>query len=162
MDLLVNTYGTRIRSSGERIVLWFPRTNTKREFAARRVEKIIILRPSSISTSAVQLALDHDIDIVYLGSFGTPIGRVFPSHPKGITELRRAQLAAASSGKAFDIAQQLVRGKTANQIAYLKHLQAENGKNLSREIIQAETMLASLRMIFDNPRGREQLFGIEA
>jgi CRISPR/Cas system-associated endonuclease Cas1 len=83
MDLLINTYGTRIRRSGERIVLWFPRTNTKREFAARRVEKIIILRPSSISTGAVQLALDHDIDIVYpctsrpqKGRCATPYGSI--------------------------------------------------------------------------------------
>lgn len=69
MDILINTFGTRIRSTGERIVLVFPKTNKKREYAARRIEKIIILRPSSISTGAVQLALEHDI--VYFGSWGT-------------------------------------------------------------------------------------------
>lgn len=58
MDLLVNTYGTRIRSRGERIVLAFP-DGKKHEYPARRIEKIIILRPSSISTGAVQLALEH-------------------------------------------------------------------------------------------------------
>lgn len=161
MDLLINTFGTRIRSTGERIVLVFPKTNRKREYAARRVEKIIILRPSSISTGAVQLALEHDIDIVYLGSFGKPVGRIFPSHPKGITELRRAQLAAASSSTAFALARQFVRGKTANQIAYLKHLQFLTEKDLTKEITQAEALLTSLNLITDNPQGRDHLFGIE-
>ena len=90
MDLLINAYGTRIRSRGERIVLAFP-GGKKQEYPARRIEKIIILRPSSISTGAVQLALEHDIDIVYLGAFGKPVGRIFPSRPKGLAELRRAQ-----------------------------------------------------------------------
>lgn len=58
MDLLINTFGTRIRSRGERIVLAFP-DGKKQAYPARRIEKIIILRPSSISTGAVQLALEH-------------------------------------------------------------------------------------------------------
>lgn len=72
IDLLINTFGTRIRSSGERIVLAFPHTKSKK------------------------LAIDHDIDIVYLGSFEKSVGRIFPSSPKGITHLRRAQLATAN------------------------------------------------------------------
>ncbi len=161
MDLLINTYGTRIRSTGARIVLALPNSNRKQEYAARRIEKIIILRPSSISTGAVQLALEYNIDIVYLSSFGQPVGRIFPSHPKGITELRRAQLAAASSPQAFAIAKQLVNGKAANQIAYLKYLQRLTEQDLSKEITQAETLHASLAIIINKPPGRAQLFGIE-
>lgn len=161
MDILINTFGARVRSSGERIVLTFPNGGDKKEYSARRVEKIIILRPSSISTGAVQLAIEHGIDIVYLGSFGKPIGRIFPSSPKGITELRRAQLAAASSHKAFELATELVRGKSENQIAYLKHLATLYRRNLSHEIIQAEAFLESLKLASDKPKGRETLFGIE-
>lgn len=161
MDLLINTFGVRVRSSGERIVLVFPKGGGKKEYPARRIEKIIILRPSSISTGAVQLAIEHDIDIVYLGSFGNPVGRIFPSNPKGITELRRAQLATASSHKAFEIAEKLVIGKAQNQIEYLKFLQWRYASNLSEEITKAETILESLNLVRNTPRGREQLFGIE-
>lgn len=160
-DLLINTFGTRVRSSGERIMLVFPKTAEKKEYPARRIEKIIILRPSSISTGAVQLAIEHGIDIVYLGSFGKPIGRIFSSNPKGIAALRRAQLAAANSPKAFDLAKEFVKRKASNQIAYLKNLQQSHSQNLSQEIMQAETFLESIKFVSDNPKGRDQLFGIE-
>ena len=102
MDLLINTFGTRIRSSGERIVLALPVTakyKMKKEYPIRALEEIIILRPSSISTGAVQLALEAGVDIVYLNSFGTPVGRIFSSGPKGMAELRKAQVVFSSSPK---------------------------------------------------------------
>jgi CRISPR-associated protein Cas1 len=131
MDLLINTYGTRIRSSGERIVLVFPTTKKRKEYSVHRIKKIIILRPSSISTEAVQLALENDIDIVYLGSFEKPVGRLFPSTPKGLAQLRLAQLETATSEKALRLAAQFVLGKGSNQILFLKQLQNEYNKSFS-------------------------------
>jgi CRISPR/Cas system-associated endonuclease Cas1 len=46
-DLLIDTYGTRIGSSGERIVLSFPKIEEKKEYPIRRVDKIVILRPKA-------------------------------------------------------------------------------------------------------------------
>jgi hypothetical protein len=55
MDLLINAFGTRIHSSGERFVLALPGGNakykTKKEYPVRALEKIIILHPSPISTA---------------------------------------------------------------------------------------------------------------
>lgn len=160
MDLLINTYGTRIRSSGERIVLAFPKGG-KKEYPIRRLEKIIILRPSSISTGAVELALEHDVDIVYLGSFGKPVGRIFPSVPRGLTQLRRRQLEVASSFHAFELAKAFVSGKGGNQIAYLRHLERHHRISFHNEILRAETLLRSVGLVGDTPKGRNQLFGIE-
>jgi CRISPR-associated protein Cas1 len=161
MDLIVNRYGTRIRSRGERIRLVLPRTSKAKEYAARRLEKILILRPSSISTGAVALALEHDIDIVYLGAFGKPVGRLFPSTPRGLVALRRAQLAVANSSRAFTIARELVRAKTGNQIAHLRHLASERNRDFSTVTLRLAALLESLDLIPDSPTGREQLFGVE-
>lgn len=161
MDLLINIYGTRIRSAGERIVLVFPKDRKNEEYAARRIEKIVILRPSSISTGAVRLAIDYGIDIVYLGSFGKPVGRIFPSNPKGLAQLRRTQLVVSTSPKGLEIAKSFVRGKTCNQVAYLKHLQRMYKKDFSKEIIQAETLIDTIEFVSGSPNGRDQLFGIE-
>lgn len=162
MDLLINTFGTRIRSSGERIVLVFPKkSEPRKEYPARRLEKIIILRPSSISMGAVALALEHGIDVVYLGSFGKPVGRIFPSSPKGITELRRAQLTTANSHKTFRLAKEFVKGKSKNQLEFLKYLEIVYKKDFSREVLQASTLLESLQFVSDDIKGRDQLFGIE-
>lgn len=71
MDLLIDTYGTYIGCTGERVVLRLPsksrnRKRITKEYPIRRLKKIVILRPSSISTHAVKLALEHEVDIVYL------------------------------------------------------------------------------------------------
>ena len=161
MDLLINTYGTRIRSSGERIILVFPRNNEKKEYSIHRIEKIIILRPSSITTNAVQLALEHDVDIVYLGSFGKPVGRLFPSVPKGLAQLRRAQLEVSTSEQALQLAKQFVVGKSLNQIEYLRYLQYTYKKPFEKEILQAETLLESLQLVPETKRQREELLGIK-
>jgi CRISPR/Cas system-associated endonuclease Cas1 len=105
MDLLINTFGTRIRSSGERIVLALPSDKAnykmKKEYPIRTLEKITFLRPSSSSTGAVQLALEGGVDIAYLNSFGTPVDRIFSSSPKGMSELRKAQVVFSSSPKTW-------------------------------------------------------------
>src|SRR5438094_6762119 len=112
MDLIIDAYGTYIGASGERIVLalpskskaikgktkrrkrgeWTPKKRIKKEYPIRRLEKIVILRPASISTHAVKLAIENEVDIVYLGAFGKPIGRIFGSDARGIATMRRAQL----------------------------------------------------------------------
>lgn len=161
MDLLINVYGTRIRSRGERIRLVFPKKTKAREYPARRLDKIVILRPSSISTGAVELAIEHGIDIVYLGSFGTPVGRIFPSRPQGLATLRRRQVEASSSSLAFRLAKEFVRGKTTNQITYLRQLESETGQTFGETIVRAETIIESLDRLPNNSFSYEQLLGFE-
>jgi len=162
MDLLIDTFGTHIGSSGERIVLSFPKIKEKKEYPVRRVDKIVILRPASLTTNAVQLALKNDVDIVYLGAFGKPIGRIFSSEPNGLASLRKAQLEFSNSlEKSFDLAKAFVRGKCTSQIAYMKNLGIEYKKDFSLELAQAQKALDSADKIIVSEKCKEQLLGIE-
>ena len=162
MDLLIDTYGTFIGATGERIALKFPKTKRKKEYAIRRLKKIVILRPSSISMHAVKLALDHDVDIVYLGSFGKPVGRIFSSNPRGIATLRRAQLdTSQNEERAMSLAKKFVHGKCKNQIYHLRHLSHIYKKDFSAPIDQASTLLETLPGIALSIKSRDQLFGVE-
>lgn len=161
-DLLIDTYGTRIGSSGERIVLSFPKIKEKKEYPIRRLDKIVILRPASLTTNAVQLALEHDVDIVYLGAFGKPIGRIFSSEPKGLASLRKAQLDVSNSPeKSFELARSFVKGKCANQISHIRLLGYQYKKDFSAELLQAQTMLDSVEFLPANEKSKEQLLGME-
>jgi CRISP-associated protein Cas1 len=161
MDLIIDTYGTRIGCTGERISLSFPNTKEKKEYPIRRINKIVILRPASLTTHAVELALEHDVDIVYLGSFGKPIGRIFSSEPKGLASLRKAQLEVSISEKSFELAKSFVKGKCSNQISYLRYLGYQQNKNFEKEIIQAETILDTIERLPSTEKSKEQLLGIE-
>ena len=164
MDLLIDTYGTFIGTTGERIALRFPKVSKKkkREYAARRLKKIVILRPSSISMHAVKLALEHDIDIVYLGSFGRPVGRIFASDPRGLATLRRAQLETSQNElKAMTLAKQFVLGKCRNQSLFLKRLARQYKKDFSRPLEQVQVLLEAVPGVPATFKAREHLFGVE-
>lgn len=161
MDLLIDTYGTKVGCSGERIVLSFPGIKKKQEYPVRRLEKIVILRPAAITTHAVKLAIEHDVDIVYLGSFGKPVGRVFSSQPKGLANLRRAQLEVSTSDQGFEIARVLVKRKCLNQLAYLEYLGRKYNKDFSKELLQARTIFATIDFLPASIKSRSQMLGIE-
>ncbi|MFA4954409.1 MAG: CRISPR-associated endonuclease Cas1 [Patescibacteria group bacterium] len=117
MDLVVSTFGTRIRRQHEQIVLEIPNDTTPHHYPARRLERILIMGSSSISADAVRLAMKHGVDISYIGKFGKPEARIVPSVPTGSTKVRHAQFRVALSGGAFLYARQFVFGKMRSQIA---------------------------------------------
>ncbi len=165
MDLIIDAFGTFIGCTGERIVLRLPNKGKKRltkEYSIRRLKKIVILRPSSISTHAVKLALEHDVDIVYLGAFGKPVGRIFSSDPHGLATTRRAQLETSTNTRqAMTLATAFVSGKCKNQITYLRYLMAKYAADFEKEVTQAEAVHRSLALTPPDSRTREQLLGIE-
>lgn len=117
MDLLITTFGTRIRRQHEQIVVEVPSEKAPHRYPARRVDRILIMGSSSISADAVRLAMKHGVDVSYIGKFGKPEARIVPSVPTGATKVRHAQFRAALSGSAFLYARQFVFGKMKNQIA---------------------------------------------
>jgi CRISPR-associated protein Cas1 len=158
MDLIINQYGTRIKSSGERIKLVFPHQKKAPEYVARRLNKISILSPCSISSGAVQCALKHKVDIVYLSYFGKPIGRITPTCPYGQASLRRAQAQfVADPKKNLAIAKKIIFSKSHNQIQYLEFLQKKYQKDFS---IQLKTIKKTRQKIKKVDRS-EKLFGLE-
>ena len=184
MDLIIDSYGTYIGASGERIVLglpekrksiatagkqkyqekaeWTSKKRIKKEYPIRRLEKIVILRPASISTHAVKLAIENEVDIVYLGAFGKPIGRIFGSDARGIATARRAQLeASVDPTRSSYLAKSFVISKCQNQITYLKFLATKYSGCFNKEIIQAETLLKTIKILPVGKKFREQLLGIE-
>lgn len=100
----------------------------EQEFAADKVEQIIVADGSSVSTGAVQLAMEREIDVVYLDWRGKPIGRVYPCKLGGTTLTRRRQLEACLSETGAEIAKKLVQAKIKNQAYFLKAL-AKSRKN---------------------------------
>jgi CRISPR-associated protein Cas1 len=165
MDLLIDTYGTHIGAAGERLVLRFPQQGGKRkerEYPIRRLKKLVILRPSSITMHAVKLALEHEVDIVYLGAFGKPVGRIFSSDAKGLATTRRGQLEISNDpARALSLAKNFVSGKCRNQITYLRYLMAKEGADFDKAITQAEALYKTIEAIRPGTTARDQLLGVE-
>jgi CRISPR-associated protein Cas1 len=125
MELLLNEYGMFLGKRENRFVV---RLNGKeQEFSADTVTQIILQAPCSVSASAVRLASENTIDIVYLDSIGRPYARVYPCKLGGTTLTRRKQLEAGSTAKSVRLAKAFVQGKLTNQRRFLKALGKSRG-----------------------------------
>jgi len=158
MELIINKFGARIKKKYERIAVSFPNTNQIKEYPVRRLSKIIIMAPSSITSGAVQLALAHDVDIVYLERRGMPYGRIYGSKPGRLTEVKRKQIETTKSEKATYISRQMIFGKITNQQRFLATLPRDFADQ-----IEKMRSIAQLLNLIKGPieYARDQLFGLE-
>ena len=120
MILVVDNYKTFVGKDSNRFKLL---TDTeKKEYSADNVKQIIIVKASAISTGAVKLAMENNVDIVYLGKFGSPHARIYPCKLGGTTLTRRQQLEGYYSEKGSRLAKEFIHAKIRNQASLVKSL----------------------------------------
>lgn len=120
MQLVINSPGTFITQKDE----CFRLKQKERVFdiSPLKVESIVISNQAMISSQAVVQALEHNIDIIFLDSYGDPLGRIWFSKMGSTALIRRKQLVAASDALGVELVVEMIRKKMDNQISFLKRL----------------------------------------
>ena len=120
MQLYVHSSGTLIKQKDG----CFRLSNQDRhmDVSPEKLESIVTTNKAMISTQAVILALEHNIDVIFLDSRGDPRGRIWFSKMGSTAMIRRRQLEAEISGLGLKLVNDLVREKVKNQIRFLKKL----------------------------------------
>lgn len=120
MQLVINSKGAYIRKRGECFEITIDEKKT--EIAASKVQSIVITTAVLISTDAILLANEHNIDIVFLDYYGNPFSRIWHSKFGSTAFIRRRQLELSMSSEGLEIVKGWVREKVENQIALLEKL----------------------------------------
>lgn len=120
MQLVINTYGAYLRKSGNCFLV--KRDEKSFEVAVGKVNSILITTAAYITTDAIKLAVDNNIDIVFLDAHGDPYGRVW--HPKlgSTTLIRRRQLEIYEGLEGLNLAKEWGLKKLDNQKQGLKQV----------------------------------------
>lgn len=120
MQLVINTYGSYLRKKGNCFLV--RKEDKVFEVSVNKVDSILITTAAYISTDAIKFAVDNNIDIVFLDSYGDPYGRVW--HPKlgSTTLIRRRQLEMYDKEEGLNLAKKWGIQKFDNQIELLKRL----------------------------------------
>ncbi len=135
------------------------------DLSPMKIESIIISNKAMISTQAVSLALENNIDLVFLDKYGFPIGRVWFSKMGSTALIRRKQIEAANCDLGLILVLDLIRQKMDNQIAFLKKL--KHARPDSKELFQPplhtiQGSLGSLDREFKDIKGsRSIIMGLE-
>ena len=137
--LHVREQGAVVRKDGERVeVTQKDRATQKQQLLAgapiRELTQLVIYGNVQVTTQAVALLLEHEVDLVFLSRYGKFRGRLTNSGSK-FARLRHAQLRlAGDEGRALAVAKQIVRAKLINQ------------RNLLQEVVAGESVAVGERL----------------
>lgn len=120
MQLVINTPGTFVTQKDECFRL--KQQEKVFDISPLKVESILISNQAMISSQAVILALEHNIDIVFLDKYGDPIGRIWFSKMGSTALVRRRQIDAMDGPLGLQLIQDMVSQKLENQANFLKKL----------------------------------------
>ena len=104
MQLVINTYGSYLKKSGDLFVV--KNEDKVFEVSAKKVNSIMITTSAYLSTDALKLAIENNIDVIFLDEYGDYFGRVWHSKLGSTVLIRRKQLEISSLNEGFDLAKE--------------------------------------------------------
>ena len=120
MQLVINSPGTSVSQRDGCFRL--KNRDKQADFSPLKVESIVFCNKATLTTQAVALALEHNIDIVFLDGYGDPVGRVWFSKLGSTALIRRKQIEASTTLEGTRLAADMIRQKLENQARFLKKL----------------------------------------
>ena len=120
MQLVINTFGAHLRRQGDRFLV----KAKERELAvsAHKVQSILITTGISLSSDALQLASEHNVDVVFLDRNGQPFSRVWQHRMGSTAAIRRRQVEVAEAPEGLELVRGWIEAKVRNQLEFLNEL----------------------------------------
>jgi CRISP-associated protein Cas1 len=125
MQLVINSHGSSLRRKGERFAIRVPHRTGVAEVAAAKVGSIIIASQVVLSSSVIELAMQHNIDICFLNRSGEPYSRIWQSRLGSTVTIRREQLKCIDSETGLHFAKSWIAKKLENQSLFLGQLRSK-------------------------------------
>ncbi len=120
MQIVINTFGAYISKDNDCFLI--STKDTKQTISYKKVSQIMITTSAAISTDAIKLAIDNNIDILFLDKYGNPYGRIWHTKLGSTVMIRRKQLLFSFDEKGLNLSKEWILKKFANQIDFLEKL----------------------------------------
>jgi len=134
MILEISTHGSSLKRDHDCFII--QNRDEKTEIPAEKIDAINITANILVSTQAIKLCIEKNIQLVVSDYYGRPFSRMWASTPGKSTELRRNQYLNQDSIFALKFSQKIVDLKLKRQRKYLIYL-GNNRKNKPTEILDA-------------------------
>ena len=149
MHIVLNSFGASIRK--ENGLFAISSAEAKQIIHPRDVKTISVTKGARISSDAVLLAVEHEVDVLFVDGLGMPKGRVWSIKYGSVSDIRRKQLGFLYSVAAIAWVKEIVIEKLNNQIAMLLSLKTnqidKNKKLLSNGINSIEDYKNKIRQL---------------
>lgn len=123
MELIINSFGTSLSRDNEGFVII--NSDGKQRIPAIGIKSIQISRGAQITSDAVMLAVENEIEVLFMDKSGKTIARVWSPKYGSISTIRKGQLAFTFSPDSVEWIKNIVIRKIENQQAMLLMLPAD-------------------------------------
>ena len=124
MELILNTFGISLNRDNEAFII--TSKDGRQRIPVDDIKSIQISRGAQITSDAVMLAVEHEIDVMFMDRSGKPVGRVWSPRYGSISTIRKGQLNFTSSHAALEWIKEVIRQKMENQQALMLLLQPQD------------------------------------
>ena len=121
MELILNTFGLSLNRDNEAFVI--TKSGERHRIPVDDVKSIQISRGAQITSDAVMLAVEHEIEMMFMDKGGHPIGRIWSPRYGSISTIRKGQLNFTASHAALEWIKEVIMQKMENQQALMLLLQ---------------------------------------
>ena len=151
MHLVLNSFGTSVRK--ENGLFAVSTAADKQILHPRDIQSISVTKGARISSDAVLLAVENEIDVLFVDGLGMPKGRVWSVKYGSISDIRRQQLEFLYSKNAVEWVKEIVLEKMNHQIALLLSLKTGQEDKLKRQLGNAINSIEDYKNKIRKARG---------
>ena len=142
MELVLNNFGVSLSRDNNGFVV--VSQDGSQRLPVQGITSIQISRGAQVTSDAVLLAIENEIEMVFTDRNGNPMGRVWSPKYGSISTIRKGQLAFSFSHEAVGWIKDVIRQKIENQQALILLLKPEEGV-LQRFVDKAVNRLEDYR-----------------
>ena len=135
MELVINTFGTSLSRENENFVI--VTTEGNQRIPTTGISSIHIGKGAQVTSDAILLALDKEIEILFTDKTGDVKGRIWSPKYGSISTIRKGQLMFSMTHNAVDWIKEVLERKLENQQALLLMM---NQNSIESEQIKQKTI----------------------
>jgi CRISPR-associated protein Cas1 len=124
MELVINTFGTSLSRDNEGFVIITK--DGRQRIPAEGIKSIQISRGAQITSDAVMLAIEREIEVLFMDKSGMPMGRIWSPKYGSISTIRKGQLNFTFTRDALSWIKEVIIKKIENQQALLLMMNAND------------------------------------
>ncbi len=130
MELVLNTYGTSLVKDNDTFMV--VNSEGKQRIHPQGLKTITIAKGAMITSDAALLAIEHEIDVLFVDQTGNPRGRLWSHKYGSVSLIRKGQLEFTFSPAAVQWIKKVIVQKMENQQALLLSLKTESDADEER------------------------------
>jgi CRISPR-associated protein Cas1 len=148
MELVLNTFGVSLNRDGESFVITAA-DGGRQKIPSVGITDIQIGRGAQITSDAVMLAIEKEIDILFMDRSGNPMGRVWSPKYGSVSTIRKGQLNFVYSKNAAEWIKGVIDKKMENQQALMLLFCKADGAdaNVDKNISRIEDYRSKVRAL---------------